>query len=318
MTADHSRDLQEQMTRRNPAHEDVAPVHETATADVTVDQAPHVASHAAGSGRGNAGRMAAAIQRMQQTYGNRSTTRFLQRSAAAREADAGEDIGGRIRAQSGGGSALDPGVQRTLESGIGADLSGVRVHTDPEADHLSRAVNAVAFTTGSDIFFRSGAYNPGSSDGMHVLAHEATHTVQQAEGPVAGTPSAGGVSISDPSDSFEQAAEASASRVIHGGGEAPAAAGAGGAGAAVQREAEAAEQEDEEVQTMRMPGVAVQREAEAAEQEDEEVQTMRMPGVAVQREAEAAEQEDEQVQAMLMPGVAVQREEAAEDEEEEG
>jgi hypothetical protein len=72
-----------------------------------------------------------------------------------------------------------------LEAGLGADLSSVRVHTGGEADHLARSVDAVAFTTGSAIFFRSGAYNPGTSVGLHLLAHEATHTMQQAAGPVA-------------------------------------------------------------------------------------------------------------------------------------
>ncbi|MBV9280813.1 MAG: DUF4157 domain-containing protein [Chloroflexi bacterium] len=126
------------------------------------------------------------------------------------------DLGGRIRAAQGGGDALEGGVRQRLESGLGADLSGVRVHTDGEADALSRSVSAAAFTTGRDIFFRSGAYNPSSAGGMRLLAHEATHTVQQAAGPVAGTPTAQGVSISDPGDRFERAAEASAARIAPG------------------------------------------------------------------------------------------------------
>src|SRR5206468_69253 len=83
-----------------------------------------------------------------------------------------------------------------------AYLSGVRVHTDGEADRLSRSVSAAAFTTGPNIFFRSGTYNPSSSKGLQLLAHEATHVIQQASGPVAGTPAPGGVSISNPGDSF--------------------------------------------------------------------------------------------------------------------
>jgi hypothetical protein len=136
-----------------------------------------------------------------------------QRLHAVSAANNQDNIGARIRAAVGGGSALDGGVRRTLEAGLGAGLSGVRVHTSGEADHLSRSVQAVAFTTGADIFFRSGAYNPSTPGGLHLLAHEAAHTVQQAQGPVAGTPHPGGVSISDPSDSFERAAEAVAARV---------------------------------------------------------------------------------------------------------
>ena len=96
--------------------------------------------------------------------------------------------------------------------------------------------NSVAFTTGQDIFFRSGAYNPQSSDGLHLLAHETAHTVQQSQGPVAGTPGPGGVSISSPSDRFEQAANRAADAALAGGRATVQPSGAGGAGGvSVQR-----------------------------------------------------------------------------------
>lgn len=120
----------------------------------------------------------------------------------------------RIQAARSNGHPLDKQIQQRLEQGLGAELSGVRIHTDAQADYLSRTVNAMAFTTGSDIFFRSEAYNPGSSQGMHLLTHEATHAVQQAQGPVAGRQLTGSISISDPSDQFEQAAEKAARRII--------------------------------------------------------------------------------------------------------
>ena len=66
-----------------------------------------------------------------------------------------------------------------MERGFGADFSGVRVHTDGQADTLNRSLNSRAFTTGSDVFFRSGEYNPGSRAGQELIAHELTHTVQQ-------------------------------------------------------------------------------------------------------------------------------------------
>ncbi len=240
---------------------------------------------------------------MQRTAGNAAVNALLngrsargtavQRAAAVEEGEADTQIGDRIRSASGKGSPLGSDVQRTLESGLGASMAGVNVHTDSEADHLARSVDAVAFTTGSDIFFRAGAYNPGTSEGMHLLAHEATHTVQQAAGPVSGTPTAGGVSVSDPSDSYEQAAEASAARVMSGAGAPVQTMAEGGPGAAVQREAEGAE--EEEVQAMRSSEYqAVQREAEGAEEEEEQVQAMRSSEYqAVQREAEGAEEEEE-------------------------
>ena len=127
---------------------------------------------------------------------------------------ANEDVGGRVRAAAGGGSALDSGMQDTLGTRLGADLTRVRIHTDSEADHLARSVNAVAFTSGQDIFFRSGAYDPKSSFGLRLLAHETIHTVQQMAGPVAGTQGPSGVSISDPADRFEQEAHQVAERVV--------------------------------------------------------------------------------------------------------
>jgi len=195
-----------------------------------------VLAHPAIGGRGNGPARVAAIQRLQATYGNRSVSRFLQRTAASTMVQPTGDVGSRIQARAGAGAPLDSGVQGRLETGLGADLSGVRVHTDGEADHLSRSVDAVAFTTGSDIFFRSGAYNPASSEGLHLLAHEATHTVQQAAGPVAGTPVGGGVAVSDPSDSFEQAAERSAAAVTAEGPVAVSAGASPAGGVAAQRQ----------------------------------------------------------------------------------
>lgn len=128
----------------------------------------------------------------------------------------GNHLYSRIQAARSSGRPLDRQTQRQLERGLGTDLSGVRVHSDSEADRLSRSINAAAFTTGADIFFRSGMYNPGSSQGLHLLAHEATHVVQQAIGPVAGAFRVGSMFISDPKDHFEQASEARATMISTG------------------------------------------------------------------------------------------------------
>jgi len=84
-----------------------------------------------------------------------------------------------IRRAKGGGQSLEPGLQRQMESGFGASFGGVRIHRDAMADKLTRSVQAKAFTAGKDIFFKRGEYNPGSSAGKELLAHELTHTVQQ-------------------------------------------------------------------------------------------------------------------------------------------
>ncbi|TQV87425.1 eCIS core domain-containing protein [Aliikangiella coralliicola] len=79
----------------------------------------------------------------------------------------------------GGGSPLPDNTRSEMESGIGADFSNVRVHTDSNAAQMSQNINAKAFTHGSDIYFNQGQYNPSSTGGKHLLAHELTHTVQQ-------------------------------------------------------------------------------------------------------------------------------------------
>ncbi|MEX2628169.1 MAG: DUF4157 domain-containing protein [Ilumatobacteraceae bacterium] len=92
---------------------------------------------------------------------------------------ASPEVARRVERSSGGGRPLDADVRTRMERGFGADLSNVRIHTDGEADRISRSLQARAFTTGSDIYFSSGAYRPGDRAGQTLLAHELTHTLQQ-------------------------------------------------------------------------------------------------------------------------------------------
>ena len=78
-----------------------------------------------------------------------------------------------------GGQALDANLQRSMGSAMGADFSGVNIHTDSQSDRLNRALQAKAFTTGNHIFFKSGEYNPSSQGGQGLIAHELTHVMQQ-------------------------------------------------------------------------------------------------------------------------------------------
>lgn len=93
------------------------------------------------------------------------------------DVDAG--VAQSIQRARGSGQPLDERVRRRMEQGFGASFGGVRVHTDTQADTLNRSLNARAFTSGNDIFFGKGEYNPGSRSGQELLAHELTHTVQQ-------------------------------------------------------------------------------------------------------------------------------------------
>ncbi len=123
------------------------------------------------------------------------------------------NLGTRIGSQLGQGATLESQTQKQFGNALQHDFSNVRIHADSEADALSRSVSAKAFTTGQDIFFKQGQFNPHSGDGQKLLAHELTHTVQQSRGMVAGTSTTGGVNISDPSDAFEQEATQTAESV---------------------------------------------------------------------------------------------------------
>jgi hypothetical protein len=85
----------------------------------------------------------------------------------------------------GGGQPLPVSEQSFFEQRMGHDFRGVRVHTDTHADELARAAGARAFTHGGHVVFRAGEYAPSTSAGRHLLAHELTHTVQQATSPSA-------------------------------------------------------------------------------------------------------------------------------------
>jgi hypothetical protein len=191
----------------------------------------------------------AQLMSLQRTAGNTGVNLLLQRSARSEE----EVSPVKELMSSGGGSALDQPTRSFMESRLGADFGDVRVHTGAKATEAARSVQAHAYTVGSDVVFQDGQYNPGSDSGKKMLAHELTHVVQQRQGPVDGTPGPGGVSISDPSDRFERAAEATAERVMSS---------RAGPGTGLQRD-EAPEAEEEELQAS-----SIQRE-EAPEEESE-------------------------------------------------
>jgi len=205
----------------------------------------------------------AAVMHLQKTAGNASVSAALEEQE---QPSLVKDVVG-----SGGGSPLDRDTRGFMESRLGADFSDVRVHTDAKASESARSVQAHAYTVGTDVVFQSGQYTPESDSGKKMLAHELTHVVQQRSGPVAGTPAPGGIKISHPSDTFEQAAESSADRAMSSQGPATQSP-ATPAPASVQREGE----EEEELQ-----GAFVQREGD----EEEELQ-----GTFVQREGDEEEE----------------------------
>ncbi|MBR9998840.1 MAG: DUF4157 domain-containing protein [Cyclobacteriaceae bacterium] len=83
-----------------------------------------------------------------------------------------------------GGQSIPEPVGIQMSSRFGADFSQVKIHTDTGAQHLSKQLNAHAFTYGNHIFFNSGKFEPDSGSGRRLLAHELTHTIQQGAIPL--------------------------------------------------------------------------------------------------------------------------------------
>jgi hypothetical protein len=128
---------------------------------------------------------ARAISRLQAERGNR----FIQRMAKGSSAEHGApgrlvglsqpEMVSEVQRRKSSGSELGGDARTNLENHFGADLSSVRIHTDGESAALNRELNAQAFTVGSDVFMAEGKFNPTSSEGQGLLAHELTHVGQQ-------------------------------------------------------------------------------------------------------------------------------------------
>jgi hypothetical protein len=93
--------------------------------------------------------------------------------------EASTDLESSIQSARGSGQSLDTSLQAKMGQAMGADFSDVKVHTDSQSDQLNQSIQAKAFTTGKDVFFRQGAYDPSSQGGQELIAHELTHVVQQ-------------------------------------------------------------------------------------------------------------------------------------------
>jgi hypothetical protein len=117
------------------------------------------------------------------------------------------------RAATSTGQPLPQTLMRKFESSVGADLSGVRVHTGTESAAAAESVSARAYTVSNDIHFGAGQYNPSSKGGERLLAHEVAHTVQQSGS--AGAPQYK-LDVSQPGDAAEVEADRAADAMITG------------------------------------------------------------------------------------------------------
>ncbi len=83
----------------------------------------------------------------------------------------------------GSGHTLDSASRAFFEPRFGRDFGQVRLHTGSQAAESAQAIRARAYTHGSDIVFNHGEYQPSTESGRHLLAHELTHVLHQAEAP---------------------------------------------------------------------------------------------------------------------------------------
>ena len=78
------------------------------------------------------------------------------------------------------GSALPDPLRHRMESAFGADFSAVRVHEG----HQATMLGADAYTSGTEVHFALGKYDPHGSAGQELIVHELWHVVQQKQGRV--------------------------------------------------------------------------------------------------------------------------------------
>ncbi len=94
---------------------------------------------------------------------------------------ANNKLSSQIKQSSGTGNQMDTKTRKKMEAGFGVDFSKVSIHTNSEAVQMNKELHAHAFTHGNDIYFNNGKYQPETSAGQHLLAHELTHVVQQSK-----------------------------------------------------------------------------------------------------------------------------------------
>ena len=104
---------------------------------------------------------------------------FIQKKGSQGGMLASESVSNKINSSKGKGSGLPKSTKSFMGNRFGTDFSKVNIHTGGEAVQMNRELSAKAFTVGSDIYFNKGQYNPGSSVGKRLLAHELTHVLQQ-------------------------------------------------------------------------------------------------------------------------------------------
>jgi len=144
------------------------------------------------------------------------TGAILRREAASFDPDADPDALAEALTRRGrGGAPLPDDLREEMERRLGADLRGVRLHSDAAAARAAAAIGARAFTVGEDIYFAPGELSLAEGAGRELLAHELTHVVQAQRGQVSAR--GPGLQVSDPDDDLEREARTAGARIAYGG-----------------------------------------------------------------------------------------------------
>jgi len=132
-----------------------------------------------------AGTKAPTVQSNPTIPGARPAAKAIARQAMPHAANAAEAQAAPSKSPAltppGPGEPLPQTTRHKLEDSMGADLSDVRVHSNAQAQQQARDLDARAFTSGSDVWLGEGE----SPHDVGLMAHEATHVVQQREPGVA-------------------------------------------------------------------------------------------------------------------------------------
>jgi hypothetical protein len=78
----------------------------------------------------------------------------------------------------GAGEPLRADVRALMETRLGGDFGGVRVHTGPDAAASAHAVGARAYAVGPRLVFGARQYAPSTPAGRRLIAHELAHAAQ--------------------------------------------------------------------------------------------------------------------------------------------
>ena len=129
-----------------------------------------------------ADRVAEQVMRMEEPGpGSQSPVTIQRQALSGTTPEVTPEAESHINATRGGGQPLPDPTRAFAEPRFGQDFGGVRVHVDAQSNQVARALSAQAFTTGQDIYFGAGHYQPGTAQGDRLLAHELTHVAQQSQ-----------------------------------------------------------------------------------------------------------------------------------------